>query len=187
MKMSMRQLRCLIREFGVDDTMRHEAGLLIPGGVSSVGGGQESGPVNPPPGLGGPEENDDEEGDGQEKTQAGARVSDRAGNTGRLCLRSPTADRVRIVENAMSESTTLMRTPVRHATRVSRRELQSLRHAAKVRSTLRHRRVGLERSQQHVTRCPRHSGCCYGSLGLSRARDTIASWTVEQVSSGSSS
>jgi hypothetical protein len=76
MKITLGQLRKLIREFGVDDTIRHQAGLYDTGGVSSNVANREASLVNPPPGLGSPEEQNDEHRE-QEKTQVGARVSDR--------------------------------------------------------------------------------------------------------------
>lgn len=77
MKMTLGRLRKLIREFGVDDTIRHEAGLYDTGGISSNVTNRESSLVNPPPGLGDEDTIDDKENDEQEKSQPGVRVADR--------------------------------------------------------------------------------------------------------------
>jgi len=81
MKMKLGELRRLIREFGVDDTLRHQAGLFMAGGVSSNVTDREA-ILNPPPGLGSPEEEREEdykEDERQKKSQAGVRVDDRLG------------------------------------------------------------------------------------------------------------
>lgn len=73
MKLTIGQLRRLIREFGVDDTMRHEAGFFMDGGAHSSMRDKEASVINQPPGLGGPE--DEEDKDEQEKpSQWTARV-----------------------------------------------------------------------------------------------------------------
>lgn len=80
MKIRLGELRANIRrllEFGVDDTLRHEAGFFMDGGNA---GNTAGNPVTPPPGLGS-EDNEDEVGDtdgkAQEKSQPAARVADR--------------------------------------------------------------------------------------------------------------
>lgn len=77
MVLTLGQLRRMIREFGVDDTIRHQAGFYDTGGVSSNITDREA-IMDPPPGLGGPEDQDEyDEDDQQEKSQAGVRVFDR--------------------------------------------------------------------------------------------------------------
>lgn len=74
MRMTLGQLRkLLLREFGVDDTLRHQAGFFMHSGGSTEG---------PPPGLGNDEEQDEYESDEQQKkANAGVRVANRAGGT----------------------------------------------------------------------------------------------------------
>lgn len=80
MKITVRRLRQLIREFGVDDTMRHEAGFGDTGGVSSAHRDREA-ILNPPPGLGDAEHQEDELDTDkvQKKSQLQARVDDAHG------------------------------------------------------------------------------------------------------------
>lgn len=78
MKMTIGQLRQLIREFGIDDMIRHEAGLYDTSGVSSNVTDREA-ILNPPPGLGSPQEDELENDEQQKKSQPGARVYDRSG------------------------------------------------------------------------------------------------------------
>ena len=76
MKLTLGRLRRLIREFGLDADMRNMAGSCM-----DLGGGnardKESSLLNPPPGLGGPQEDDEDSSEWQEKSQPGARVADR--------------------------------------------------------------------------------------------------------------
>lgn len=69
-------------EFGVDDSLRNDAGLYG-GGVSVAGTATRKGVVAPPPGLGDEdtdtELDDKEHGTEQRKTQPAVRVYDRAG------------------------------------------------------------------------------------------------------------
>jgi hypothetical protein len=80
-KLTVRQLRRLIREFGVDTENRLSAGLFMAGGVSNQHRDRESTLMNPPPGLGAPEEEETEESekDVEKKSQFAVRVSDRHG------------------------------------------------------------------------------------------------------------
>ena len=85
MKIRLGQLRLNIRrllEFGVDDTLRNDAGFFMGGGNS----GSNKGVTQPPPGLG-PDNQDEEEienssGEEQEKSQPAVRVATRAGYAG---------------------------------------------------------------------------------------------------------
>jgi hypothetical protein len=86
MKLTLRRLRQLIREFGVDDTVRNTAGFFMAGGLSSAHRDRESSLMDPPPGLGSDaEETDDTEkdGDGEDKSQFAVRVDDKRGGPGR--------------------------------------------------------------------------------------------------------
>jgi len=77
--MKLGRLRRLIREFGLDADMRNMAGSFMDFGADGAHRDRESSLMNPPPGLGGTEE-DDENTDGtQEKSQPGARNADRRG------------------------------------------------------------------------------------------------------------
>ena len=70
-------------EFGVDDTMRTQAGFYMDGGNA---GNTAGNPVEPPPGLGSDDEDEvegDTDGESQEKSQWAVRVLDRAGGPGR--------------------------------------------------------------------------------------------------------
>ena len=71
-------LRRLVREFGLDATLRNQAGLGDTGGNSSSVRDKES-ILNPPPGLGSPEEQESELDLGvpQKKSQAAVRYADR--------------------------------------------------------------------------------------------------------------
>jgi hypothetical protein len=77
--------RYVLREFGVDDTLRHEAGFFMAGGVSAGDRDREASLVDPPPGLGGGEDDelekkrDNDDYEEQSKGQPGTRVSDRRG------------------------------------------------------------------------------------------------------------
>ena len=62
-------LRRLVREFGLDATMRNQAGFGDTGGVSSSVRDREA-ILNPPPGLGGPEAQEDENGKDEEGWEA---------------------------------------------------------------------------------------------------------------------
>lgn len=79
MKITLGRLRQLIREFGIDDTIRHQAGLYDTGGISSNVTNREASLMNPPPGLGDESTEDDGQHEEQEKSQPGARVSARTG------------------------------------------------------------------------------------------------------------
>jgi len=78
--MTLGELKRLIREFGVDDTLRHQAGIFACGGVSSNVTDREV-ILSPPPGLGSPQEQEDkfESDEQQKKSQPGARVDDERG------------------------------------------------------------------------------------------------------------
>lgn len=85
MKLTLGQLRRLIREFGVDDTLRNDAGFFMAGGVSSGNRDREASLMGAPPGLGGPEDELKKEKaikDAEEKPQAAVRVADRRGTPG---------------------------------------------------------------------------------------------------------
>ena len=75
MKLTIRQLRRIIRESGLDTDMLNAA-------LMSKGGGE---PPKPPPGLGDTEEQtkDNSDYNEQETAQAGVRVDGRAGHAGR--------------------------------------------------------------------------------------------------------
>jgi hypothetical protein len=83
MLMTLKELRLRVArllEFGVDDTLRNDAGFFMAGGVSNQHRDREASLVNAPPGLGDdqePEDNDDYT--EQEPSQPGARASKRAG------------------------------------------------------------------------------------------------------------
>ena len=75
MKLTVGQLKQIIREAGLDSDMRNMAGSLS-SAAGSIGRSDTSN--LPPPGLGSPEEQDDDtDGKEQEKQQLGARVADR--------------------------------------------------------------------------------------------------------------
>lgn len=73
--MTVGRLRALIREFGVDDTMRHQAGFGDLSGASS--GTRDVPSMSAPLGLGSDEQEDETTADEQEKSQPGLRVADR--------------------------------------------------------------------------------------------------------------
>lgn len=73
MKLTLRQLRRLIREFGLDADMRNMAGSVM----DLAGNDRESSVNLPPPGLGGTTQEEEDESNGQEKSQPGARAADR--------------------------------------------------------------------------------------------------------------
>ena len=85
MRLTLRELKRAVKrllEFGVDDTLRHEAGLFMAGGVSDQHRDRESSLLNPPPGLGDDwQKEDDDDYTEQEPSQPGARVAKRAGRT----------------------------------------------------------------------------------------------------------
>lgn len=86
MRLTLRRLRRLIREFGVDDTLRNDAGFFMAGGLSSAHRDRENTLMDPPPGLGSDaEETDDAEKDGdiEDKSQFAVRVDDKRGGPGR--------------------------------------------------------------------------------------------------------
>lgn len=70
MLMTMRDLRRLIREYGVDDTMRTQAGWVNPVGVSAGFRDREA-LLHPPPALGDERVQGDDEEDEQEGTRSG--------------------------------------------------------------------------------------------------------------------
>lgn len=76
MRIRLGDLRKLIREFGVDDTLRHEAGFYMDGGGS---GASEGGATAPPPGLGDPGEceNELDASEHEKMSQSAVRVDDR--------------------------------------------------------------------------------------------------------------
>lgn len=90
MKTTIGRLRQLIREAGLDSDMRNMAGSMMDFGADNGHRDRESSVVNGLPGLGDEaeakqaEEDEDKEDGTQEKSQPGARVSDRAGGPGRL-------------------------------------------------------------------------------------------------------
>lgn len=78
MKLTIRELKHLIREFGLDADMRNMAGSVMDIGAHGSSRDKETSIMNPLPGLGGNEEEEDEETDEwQEKSQPGARFADR--------------------------------------------------------------------------------------------------------------
>ena len=78
MKLTIRRLRRIIREAGLDSDMRNMAGSFD-GGVSSSHRDRESSLVNAPPGLGDEQHNDEEDDETDEPTrsQFAARVDAR--------------------------------------------------------------------------------------------------------------
>ena len=74
MRLTLRQLKKLIREFGLDADMRNMAGSVMDLGGTNIQD-KESSLMNPPSGLGGPQEEEDPL--EQEKGQLAARVNDR--------------------------------------------------------------------------------------------------------------
>lgn len=91
MQLTVRQLRhgiARLLENGVDTEMRNMAGFFMAGGVDSGSRDREASITNAPPGLGGPEDNEDYDeeealANAQKKSQAAVRTLDRAGTTGR--------------------------------------------------------------------------------------------------------
>jgi hypothetical protein len=77
-KLTIRELRRIIREAGLDSDMRNMAGTCGGEGANSGVRDREA-ILNPPPGLGSPEEQQDDykEDERQKKNQAGVRVADR--------------------------------------------------------------------------------------------------------------
>jgi hypothetical protein len=76
-KLTLRQLRkLLLREFGLETDMRNMAGTCGGEGANASVTDREA-IMNPPPGLGSPEEQEGVEDDVQQKNQAGVRVFDR--------------------------------------------------------------------------------------------------------------
>lgn len=81
MKLTLGQLKRIIYEAGLDSDMRNMAGSA---GTAAGGIGWSDTSNLPPPGLGSPEEQDDnEDGKEQEKSQWAARVNTRFGRSGR--------------------------------------------------------------------------------------------------------
>lgn len=80
MRITVGALRRIIREAGLDADMRNMAGSCDPSGANANVRDREA-ILNPPPGLGSPEEQEEVKGedDVQRKSQPGARVADRAG------------------------------------------------------------------------------------------------------------
>lgn len=70
MLMTMRALRSLIREYGVDDTMRTQAGWFNPVGVSADFRDREA-LLHPPPALGDEQVQGDDVEDEQEEERPG--------------------------------------------------------------------------------------------------------------------
>jgi hypothetical protein len=80
MRLTLRQLRCLIREHGLETDMRNMAGTCGGEGANASVRDREA-ILNPPPNLGSPEELEDDDEDFQKKNQTGVRVYDREGGT----------------------------------------------------------------------------------------------------------
>ena len=83
MKITLRRLRQIIREAGLDADMRNMAGSVGVGGfgISMPHRDKETSMMNPPPGLGDERSDEDTtEDDAQEKSQPAARVDARSGH-----------------------------------------------------------------------------------------------------------
>lgn len=77
---TIRALRSLIREYGVDDTMRTQAGWVNPVGVSAGSRDREA-LLHPPPGLGNDQEQGDDSEDEEEEARAGTGLGRRQRGT----------------------------------------------------------------------------------------------------------